>query len=1380
MGMEDLTISSFASFVPNLIKQHLALNPGPITAPANKHLQAAVLFTDISGYTALAEKLSQRRESGAEDLSRILNDHFGQLIALVAAHGGDVIKFAGDALLAIWPLESQGEGLATLTHRAAQCGLAIQAALHDYQVSDETSISLRIGISAGELSVMYLGGSFQRWELLVTGDPLIDVGKAQRLAKPGQVIIAPDPWEWIATHFQGIPIETERAERKSNILLGESDIILPLKPLPKINLSSEMGPGIKLYIPAAILSRLDAGQSGWLAELRHVTVLFVNLPDLNFSTPLEKAQEIMSVLQKTLYRYEGSINKLNVDDKGTTLVAAFGMPPMAHSDDAVRAVQAMQDVQIELRSRGFSTAIGIASGTAFCGSIGTNDRREYTLVGDVVNLAARLMQIAQDTIICDQLSYENARSQLDFEALPPVHVKGKVNLIQIYSPTGKKKLSTRPQTELIGRFRERAIIASRLQGLLLGTARNIVVLEGIAGIGKSSLVDEFSRQAQNLGIRVLIGNGDTIENSTPYHAWRPVFSQLFNLDLYPNLENRRNQVSDHLHSIFQEHPQSERLLDLMPLLNPIVQLDFPENEITQQMVSEVRAANTRELLIQVLNACAQESPLAVVIEDGHWLDATSWVLTWMVSQQVQPLILVITTRPFTQTVPNEYTQILHDPISQYMELETLSSEDALTLVCQRLGVNSLPGPVISLIREKAEGHPFFSEELAYALRDTGVILIEDGQCHLAEGRQDLSHLQFPTTVHGVITSRIDHLTPQQQLTLKVASVIGRIFAYRTLRDIHPLEADQKNLSTYLESLDRLNLTGIESWEPELLYIFKHVITQEVVYNLMLFSQRKQLHEAVARWYESEYKADLTPFYSILAHHWGKADEANKTIAYLEKAGELALHGYANQEAIQFFNSVLQLVESSDPPFAIDELRRASWNRQLGQAHHNVGNLGISRDYFLKALRLLKRGVPENQWALVGNLTKELFLQVLSRFDLRRSFRERSNKKTLLEAARSYAPLVENYYHANETLPLVYAVLSMTNITETIEPSPELAKAYANMCAIVGTIPLHSLARTYGQRARDCATNLNDLSALGYVLLITGVYHQGIGEWDQVEKDGAQASEISAQLGDIRRWGEALTVLATAANYRGQFARSINLFKQVYEFALKSNNVLQQAWALSGEACAQVRLGNFAATISQGEKALIVLKETVDRTEEIRALGSMAIAYLHQGQWELAYKTACQARALIALSPPTVYSTLDGYTGVAEVYLELWERESQAGQHNLPLANLDLKSDARRACKELEKYARVFSIGQPSFLLCRGLYEWLVGRQSRAQRSWKKSFELAKEMGMTYIQGRAQLEIIRHLPLDHPERNQHMNIAEQCLSQAEAFYELARLKELGRS
>jgi len=251
-------------------------------------------------------------------------------------------------------------------------------------------------------------------------------------------------------------------------------------------------------------------------------------------------------------------------------------------------------------------------------------------------------------------------------------------------------------------------------------------------------------------------------------------------------------------------------------------------------------------------------------------------------------------------------------------------------VQQRLGVKSLPAPVADLIREKAEGHPFFSEELAYALRDAHFIHCEQGECAVAAG-VDLRAVAFSDTVQGVITSRIDRLPPQTQITLKVASVVGRVFAYRILRDIHPIEADKQQLPHHLRQLEQLDLTPLNTPEPDLAYVFKHILTQEVAYNLMLFAQRRSLHRAVAQWYERTYATDLAPFYPVLAHHWIGAEDWTNAVAYLEKAGEQALRRGAYREAGGSFTEVLRRAGRGDyATSACRQLRRYTRVFLIGQ------------------------------------------------------------------------------------------------------------------------------------------------------------------------------------------------------------------------------------------------------------------------------------------------------------------------------------------------------------------------------------------------------------------------------------------------------------------
>jgi predicted ATPase len=190
-------------------------------------------------------------------------------------------------------------------------------------------------------------------------------------------------------------------------------------------------------------------------------------------------------------------------------------------------------------------------------------------------------------------------------------------------------------------------------------------------------------------------------------------------------------------------------------------------------------------------------------------------------------------------------------------------------------------------------------------------------------------VNFPDTMQGVVAARIDRLAPGQELALKVASVIGRLFAFRLLRDVHPIEADWSGLRGFLDDLQRHDFTVLDTPAPDLAYLFKHVVTQEVAYGLLLASQRRQLHRAVAEWYEQVQADDLPSLYSLLAYHWGRAEEPTKTLSYLELAGEQALRVGAYQEAVELLTETLSRSAAVQP--APDAVRQARWHRQLGDA-----------------------------------------------------------------------------------------------------------------------------------------------------------------------------------------------------------------------------------------------------------------------------------------------------------------------------------------------------------------------------------------------------------------------------------------------------------------
>ena len=447
------------------------------------------------------------------------------------------------------------------------------------------------------------------------------------------------------------------------------------------------------------------------------------------------------------------------------------------------------------------------------------------MIGNVVNLATRLMQAASASVLCDDDTFQLTQSLIEFDSLPSIHVKGKSGEVSVHRPTGRlndRECLEISKTLVVGRSKERAILLKALRNLQINID-GIVLIEGEAGIGKSKLVEDLIQNAQKSGASLLIGGGDTLEKSTPLFAWRPIFGELFGLDSLPeDISIRRRCVVDRLRS-------NEKLSRLAPLINVVLSLDIQDTNLTKQMTGEVRAANTDELLLELLRIAAGENGLLIIIEDAHWLDSASWDLALKVSREVSPALLVVTTRPLYDPVPEEYCFLAAEERTKTISLKVLPRDETLSLVCQSLGVESLPTAIGDLIQKKSEGLPLFSEELAYAMRDAGVITIKSGQCELASGAGSPRSFDFPDTVQGVIVSRIDRLVPSQQLLLKVASAIGRTFPFDILRELHPIPRDIPAMPSNLEELERLDFITTEDLEPELSYLFKHVIIREAAY-----------------------------------------------------------------------------------------------------------------------------------------------------------------------------------------------------------------------------------------------------------------------------------------------------------------------------------------------------------------------------------------------------------------------------------------------------------------------------------------------------------------------------------------------------------------------
>lgn len=1414
--MSNLALTELlASYVPKLIQNRVIANPSPIEAPVAEDLQAAILFADISGFTLLTERMAEKGPTGVETLARILNEYFGLLIDIIHSYGGDVVKFAGDAVIAVWPVIPDLAISDTIsradqwqwTMRAAECALEVHRRLTNYRAED-ANLYLKLAVSLGKISTVHVGGVFNRWEFLITGAPLVELGLANNLAKAGEILVTPSAWKLVHNDCIAAPIEFEL---KDTIAQGgrleglnkPSSIFRSLKsPVMPEGAENSLRP----YIPGAVINRLTAGQSSWIAELRRVTVLFINLPGVDQDTGLESAQEIARLIQRSVYHFEGSINKINVDDKGITIVAALGLPPFSHEDDPARGVKAALMIRKELTSLKVPSTIGIATGRIFCGSVGNESRREYTIIGNAVNLSARLMGAASRQeeliakyvvpILCDRLTHDSAKEAIEFEMLPPQHIKGRTEAVEVFNAIEIKKSVVRSKTELIGRQEEKTLIAASLQELSRGAPHQTLVLQGEAGIGKSRLFEDLIRQAETQDMKMFSGNGDPIEKSSPYHAWRPIFNQIFEIEELLS----RGEPTESTDALIEESVLSKLaeidpdLARYAPLVDVILPISIPDNELTSAMSGEIRGGNVRELLTRLLAYEATRSPMLIVMEDLHWFDSASWALLVDVQQKVRPLFLALNTRPLADPVPAQFKQLLDTPGTRLLKLEAMMLDDVEALVCQRLGVKSVPPMISRLIREKSEGHPFFAEELAYALRDSGILMIQNQECRVHSRFMNFEDLTLPDTLQAAITNRIDSLNPSQQLTLKVASVIGRIFAFRVLQAIHPIEADKSALPDYMAALTRLSLTMIESEAPDLAYIFKHAVTQEVAYNLMLFSQRRLLHQAVAEWIERNYEKNLEAYYTLLAHHWSQAAETSealrdgralhKAVEYLEKAGEQAMQNYANQEAVQFFSHALELDKKLIGSENVQvmqgrRIRRARWHSRLALAYYGLGSLPECNKHVHEALQLLENPMPRASTQIAMGLLPQIVRQVFHRMVPSRigSVKEPQKREVAFEVARLYELLGRIYFYSNETLPILYSVLRFLNEAEKAGPSPELASAYSSMSVLAGFAQLHSLAETYVERALAVAKEVNLPSNLITVYVVTGAYLITVGKWEEVRSRAEAAKALCEQLGDYRQWGDATAMLGESAFISGDTSYSMNIQKVLLEDARRRRNPLHQCWGLLGVAVNNIRVGKAADALPMLEEALRILEETPNLASSIEVNGQIALAYLRLGQEEKALAHAEKVLTLSDKLSPTVYSMDIGFSGVADVYFELWEKVRQDAARNAESERFTQL--AEKAIKLLRAFEKVFPIGQPVTPLYQGWYEWLTGKPEAAIKSLRRGLAAALKFNMPYEEGLIRLKLASYAQENLEVRKRNLGRAISIFETMGAVNELRLAQEEAR-
>jgi class 3 adenylate cyclase/tetratricopeptide (TPR) repeat protein len=885
--------------------------------PMPDRVTGAALFADISGFTPLTEALATELgpQRGPEELTAHIGRVFHAVIEELDRRGGDVIYFSGDAITC-WLDGDDGT-------RAVAAAVAMQEAMGRVArittpAGTTVDLALKVAVAVGSARRFVVGDPQIQLIDVLAGSLIDDLAEAEHHAASGEIVLDASA---LAALGDRVEIAEERRDQDSGrahaVVRGLRTAVPAVDVVEPPRLDDGL---VRPWLLPAVYERMRAGHGELLAELRPAYPLFLRFGGIDFDDDpdaVEALDAFVRSAQRIMSGYGGNLLQLTLGDKGAYLYGVFGSP-IAHEDDAARAAAAALELRELVRTtRARDIQIGMARGRLRSGTYGHAMRRTFVCLGDSVNLAARLMAKAPaGGIYVDDRVRTDAGDAYIWERLGDLEVKGKKGAIVAHALTGSLERASRRKTryelELVGRQVELDRLETALDRTVGGDGR-IVAIAAEAGMGKSRLIAEFVRNARRRGLFVALGECQSFGTNASYYVWGEIWRRLLDLDEADGADLQRERLAATL---------AEAGADLVaraPLLAPVIGLEIPDTELTASFDAKLRKSSLEDLLSRLLRARASREPVVLVLEDCHWIDALSRDLLEALgrSAAAAPVLFVLAYRP--EATPGGGLGVERIADFEELMLDQLDAVDAAQLVrsklAQVLGA-SAPAEVgdelVALIHDRSEGNPLYAEELVTYLAGRGIDL------HDADA---IRSIELPESLHSLVLSRIDEMTDAPRRTLKVASVVGRVFEAPVISGAYP---DLGDLPEVVENLDVLRTADLVRLDRELeqAYLFKHVATQEVAYTSLPFAIRARLHVRIGSYLEASDPEGVERRLDILAHHFWNGDDEERKRTYLARAADAARASYANAAAVDYLIRLIPLLDGGERVEALLKLAKA--------------------------------------------------------------------------------------------------------------------------------------------------------------------------------------------------------------------------------------------------------------------------------------------------------------------------------------------------------------------------------------------------------------------------------------------------------------------------
>jgi class 3 adenylate cyclase/tetratricopeptide (TPR) repeat protein len=942
------------------------------------------------------------------------------------------------------------------------------------------------------------------------------------------------------------------------------------------------------------------------SERKFITVLFSDLSGYTAMTEKldpEEVEEVMGKIfgeiSKVVAKYEGFIERF----LGDAAMALFGFP-VAHEDDPVRAIKAALDIHeiVSSLSPRYERSIGkpLVMHTGICTGLvltGEVDLKKGSpgIIGDTINIAARLTGLAKPgEILVNRDTYQLAEGYFTFEPLEPITIKGKAKPIKLYKalspreePTKTHRLSGM-RAELIGRKTEMAQLQEAVANLNQGKGF-IFSIVGDAGTGKSRLIEEFRRTLSLQDIQWREGHCYAYAQNIPYYPLIDLFSRAWQIEEGDSSETVRSKVESGIRHLLGNEE------GVIPYVGTLYSLHYPEIE---GVGPELWKSRLYAGVQSILSALTMRGPTVICFEDLHWSDSSSIELLRFLLKDFQlPAVFICACRPpFNLLISHQLPGL--SKLYNEIKLQDLSTSEAETMVESLLKTEAIPSDLRRFIQSRVEGNPFYLEEAVNALIESETLIRENGGWKLMK---QISETVIPSTVQGLITARLDRLERETKRILQEASVIGRAFLYEILTKITDLRAI---VDKSLVGLERLDFIRARTIEPDLEYIFKHALTQEVVYNGILKKERQALHERIGLAMEQLFHDRLPEFYETLAYHYRQGLSLLKAVEYLTKAGEKSLQRYALDECDSYFKAAYGLLSGKPDRTRQEEKLLIDLIVKWGYTYHFRADYMGLIDLFKAHEALAESDADKEQLGMFYNWLG---------FALQR--RER---------------LQEGYQYLQKAL----------QIGEEIDDIKGIGYSCAWLATIGADLGLLDEATIYGERAREAAKRFgSDHYLVSIALINSGYAYYFKGDVKKTAEIGHFLFDHGRKHSDLNSIAYHYISMAHSRSIAGDFPSAI-------EFCRKS---IQVSPSPATSYAAKFVLGLCCLSAGQIEEAQNTLDEVIEHSEKS--------GYEHLG-------TASQAvKGIVLITQGDLKHGIGLYENAMRIF---WERKSlvryAAGNH----------------------------------------------------------------------------------------------------------------------